>query len=241
MAVSEWLGSLTHAGDACSNATAAAYEAQAPPNMYVAGVVTSIIADAFIAVALCIQKYAHNQNKGRDGQPIKSYLKLPVWWVGILMNIGGEVGNMLSYGLAPAAVVAPVGSVGVIVNEIIAVLFLKEPLRKRDIFGLCCVIAGVVLVIVTVPEGQETLSVHHLLSSDIYFNPRAYCAHEPLSNRPASRAPAHSRPQLTLLLLRVHCRVPHLSSPLHRLLHRLPRAAVRARAHPGLAAALLVD
>lgn len=37
----------------------------------------------------------------------------------------GEVGNMLAYGFAPASVVAPVGSVGVFFNEIIAVLFLK--------------------------------------------------------------------------------------------------------------------
>lgn len=37
---------------------------------------------------------------------------------------------MLAYGFAPAAVVAPVGSVGVIVNELIAVFFLKEDFRR---------------------------------------------------------------------------------------------------------------
>ena len=34
------------------------------------------------------------------GKPILSYLKIPTWWLGILLNVGGEVGNMLAYGLA---------------------------------------------------------------------------------------------------------------------------------------------
>ena len=181
--VSEWLGSLSHGGDACNatidNSTNSSHghshdEEQSGNPTFAAGVALSIVADAFIAVALCVQKYAHNSNKGPNGQPIKSYLRLPTWWVGILMNIFGEVGNMLAYGLAPASVVAPVGSVGVIVNEIIAVVFLKEKLRIRDIFGLVFVIGGVIIVIITVPEGQEQLSVHHLLSQEIYFHPRAY-------------------------------------------------------------------
>jgi len=189
MAVSEWLGSLTHDGEACNstvdaghvistnasaNVTANVTAVHDTSHTFVAGVSLSVVADAIIAVALCIQKYAHNSNKGADGQPIKSFLKLPVWWLGILLNIGGELGNMLAYGLAPAAVVAPVGSVGVVVNEIIAVTFLKEPLRRRDVLGLLLVIGGVVLVIVTVPESDEALSVHHLLSQEILLNPRAY-------------------------------------------------------------------
>lgn len=192
MVVSEWLGSLSHAGEPCNvtysdhtysnmtyvSASNSSYvhgdEEEPETHTYFAGVGLSIVADVIIAVALCIQKYAHNNNKGADGQPVKSYLRIPTWWVGILLNIGGEAGNMLAYGLAPAAVVAPVGSVGVVVNEIIAVTFLKEPLRMRDVVGLFFIIGGVVLVIVTVPESNEQLSVHHLLSQEILFNPRAY-------------------------------------------------------------------
>ena len=65
-------------------------------------------------------------------------------------------------------------AVGVVVNEIIAVLFLKEPLRYRDLLGLVLVISGIVMVIFAVPESDEKLSVHHLLSREIYFHPRAY-------------------------------------------------------------------
>jgi len=183
MVVSEWLGSLTHDGESCNatnfNTTTMTLveddDDDHGSNTFAAGVITSIVADALIAVSLCIQKYAHNKNKDPvTGKPILSYLKIPTWWLGILLNVGGEVGNMLSYGLAPAAVVAPVGSVGVVVNEIIAVLFLKEPLRYRDLLGLVLVISGIVMVIFAVPESDEKLSVHHLLSREIYFHPRAY-------------------------------------------------------------------
>jgi hypothetical protein len=56
---------------------------------------------------------------------VKSYWRIPLWWLGLLLNMGGEIGNMIAYGFAPASVVAPVGSVGVFFNEVIAVVFLK--------------------------------------------------------------------------------------------------------------------
>jgi len=139
------------------------------------GVVLSALADAIIAVSLNIQKLAHNRNADpKTGKPVKPFVRLPLWWVGILLNGGGELGNMLAYGFAPAAIVAPVGSVGVIVNELIAVIFLKEPLRKRDLLGLVGVVAGVVLLILGVPESELELNAHTLLTTDILFAPRSY-------------------------------------------------------------------
>ena len=186
--MASWLGSLTHDGEACN---ASVYANLSSANVTSAhghdhpedhpmqhtfgwGVALSMVADAFIAIALCTQKYAHNSNKGPNGKPVVHFLKLRTWWLGILMNIFGEAGNAYAYSLAPASVVAPVGSVSVVVNEIICVLFLNEKLRRRDIVGLTAVIGGVVLVICGVPEVAEELSVHHILSDAILFNPPCY-------------------------------------------------------------------
>ena len=84
----------------------------------------------------------------------------------MLMNIFGELGNLLAYGFAPASLVAPVGCVGVFANEIIAVVFLKEPFRKQDVVGLVGVIIGVILIIFGVPESGEALDAHRLMSID---------------------------------------------------------------------------
>lgn len=90
------------------------------------------------------------------------------------MNAGGEMGNMLAYGYAPVAIVAPVGSVGMLVNELIAVLFLNEPLRKRDLPGLVGVVGGVVFLILGSPETDTDLNVHTLLYTEVFLSPRAY-------------------------------------------------------------------
>lgn len=182
MSSTSWLGSLTHDGEACDSSTFAGnltstgqvVHDHGVSHTFGWGVALSMVADAFIAIALCIQKHAHNINKGPDGKPVVSFLKLPIWWAGILLNVFGEAGNAYAYSLAPASVVAPVGSISVVVNEIICVTFLKEPLRRRDMVGLCAVIGGVVLVILGVPESSEELSVHHILSDDILFNPTCY-------------------------------------------------------------------
>ena len=200
MVVSEWLGSLTHDGESCNatnfNTTTMTLveddDDDAARTHLPHAIMPRSRADALIAVSLCIQKYAHNKNKDPvTGKPILSYLKIPTWWLGILLNVAGEVGNMLSYGLAPAAVVAPVGSVGVVVNEIIAVLFL-ELLRYRDLLGLVLVISGIVMVIFAVPESDEKLSVHHLLSREIYFT-RARTGTSLLSYASSSSSATSSR------------------------------------------------
>ena len=80
---------------------------------------------------------------------------------------------MLAYGFAPAAVVAPLGSVGVIVNEIVAVCCLKEPFRRRDLFGLMGIVGGVVMIIFGVPESDHKLTAS-TLTNDFLSLPQSY-------------------------------------------------------------------
>ena len=57
----------------------------------------------------------------------------------VLMGLG-EIGNFMAYGFAPASLVAPLGSVAVIANTIIAVLFLHEPLTLPSMMGVSLVV-----------------------------------------------------------------------------------------------------
>jgi len=106
-----------------------------------------------VAIALSITKVSHNRNWDPVAKkPRQAYVKLPLWWLGILLTAGGEVGNLIAYGFAPAAIVAPVGSVGVLMNAFLATCCLKEPLRRRDGVGMISIIAGVVLLVLGVPQ-----------------------------------------------------------------------------------------
>ena len=51
------------------------------------------------AFPLQFQKLAHKNNVDK-----KPYTSLPLWWLGLALMLGGEVGNFLAYGWAPATV-----------------------------------------------------------------------------------------------------------------------------------------
>ena len=61
----------------------------------------------------------------------------------MFLMIGGELGNFMAYGFAPASLVAPLGSVAVIANAIIAFVFLREPISMPSMMGVTLVIVSI--------------------------------------------------------------------------------------------------
>ncbi|QIW99393.1 hypothetical protein AMS68_004911 [Peltaster fructicola] len=88
----------------------------------------------------------------------KSYLKSPIWWLGISMMVVGEAGNFLAYGFAPASIVSPLGVVALISNCLIAPLLLHEEFRIRDGLGVIIAIAGCVTVVLSASGSNPKLS-----------------------------------------------------------------------------------
>jgi len=107
------------------------------------GVALSISGNMLISVAMNIQKHSHNQLADSE----QSYLKSVTWWGGLILMGLGEIGNFTAYGFAPASLVAPLGTTAVIANAVIAVIFLKEEIRPRDILGIALAIIGAFLLV----------------------------------------------------------------------------------------------
>lgn len=84
-----------------------------------------------------------------------NYISSPYWWTGLVMMFFGECGNFLAYGFAPASIVSPLGVVALVCNCVVAPLMLKEPFRKRDLFGVLVSIMGAVTVVWSA-EKEET-------------------------------------------------------------------------------------
>ena len=114
------------------------------------GVAFAFFGNLGIAASLCVQKKAHNIII-ENGDKIR-FFQSPMWWAGMVVNIIGEVGNLLAYGFAPASVVAPVGAVGVVGNCFFAWYFLHELFGFRGIVGSGIVMGGVILVVLGAPE-----------------------------------------------------------------------------------------
>lgn len=88
----------------------------------------------------------------------KSYLKSPIWWLGISMMVVGEAGNFLAYGFAPASIVSPLGVVALVSNCLIAPLLLGEKFRWRDAIGVLIAIGGCVVVVLSASESNPKLT-----------------------------------------------------------------------------------
>ncbi|KAI6930912.1 DUF803-domain-containing protein [Hortaea werneckii] len=104
-----------------------------------------------------------------------SYLKSPIWWVGIGLMVLGEAGNFLAYGFAPASIVSPLGVVALVSNCLIAPLLLGEPFRWRDGLGVIIAIAGAVTVVLSASDSNPRLTpdkIWHLITQwefETYF------------------------------------------------------------------------
>jgi drug/metabolite transporter (DMT)-like permease len=115
-----------------------------------------------ISVALNIQKHVHNTIEGQDDH----YLQNKLWWLGFAVMILGELGNFAAYGFAPAVLVAPLGTVALISNIVIAPIFLGENIRKEDIAGILLSIFGTCIILaVSSSTSEPTLSVDDIVQA----------------------------------------------------------------------------
>jgi len=93
------------------------------------------------------------------------YLKSKLWWFGFaLMNVG-EIGNFLSYGLAPASVVAPLGAFALIANCIFAPLMLGERFHRKDLAGMLLAMFGAVTIVASAQTSSPHLNPRQLLEA----------------------------------------------------------------------------
>ncbi|KAH9818724.1 magnesium transporter NIPA-domain-containing protein [Melampsora americana] len=102
--------------------------------------------------------YVSVNNSSSDSSSKVSYLRSPIWWFGILLMTGGELCNFLSYGFAPASLVAPLGTVALISNCAVAPLLLGEQFFKSDIFGVVLAILGTITIVLSTPRSTQAFS-----------------------------------------------------------------------------------
>ncbi|KAI1307673.1 hypothetical protein EDD11_004454 [Mortierella claussenii] len=93
-----------------------------------------------------------------DSASDTEYLRSKWWWLGMTLMILGECGNFLAYGYAQASIVAPLGTVALVSNVILAPLMLKEPFRRRDLVGIVIAIIGTVVVVINSKENEIKLT-----------------------------------------------------------------------------------
>ena len=101
-----------------------------------------------ICVSLNIQKLVHMRNVNAvTGRPEVSFVTLPFWWAGVILNAVSELLNLAALGYAPATLVTPLGCLTVVFNAIASAVLLREPFLRRDLLGIALIFVGVLCVV----------------------------------------------------------------------------------------------
>lgn len=97
------------------------------------GVALALSSSLFIGASFIIKKKGLLMSVEKGGSSASaggfSYLRQPVWWLGMLTMIGGESANFIAYAYAPAILVTPLGAATIAASAVFARFFLGEDMH----------------------------------------------------------------------------------------------------------------
>ncbi|XP_072333341.1 magnesium transporter NIPA1 isoform X1 [Scyliorhinus torazame] len=88
-----------------------------------------------------------------------SYLTELAWWSGTVGTVGlAQIGNFLAYNTAPAALVTPLGALGVPFGSLLASYMLQEKLNLLGKLGCLLSCAGSIVLLIHAPKTENITS-----------------------------------------------------------------------------------
>lgn len=129
------------------------------------GFILAMVSSAFIGSSFIIKKKGLLR-AGINGPSASvggyGYLLEPLWWVGMITMIVGEIANFVAYIYAPAVLVTPLGALSIIVSAVLAHFMLKEKLQKLGMLGCLLCIVGSTVIVLHAPEEHSISSVQEI-------------------------------------------------------------------------------
>ncbi|POO00257.1 Magnesium transporter NIPA [Trema orientale] len=129
------------------------------------GFILATASGAFIGSSFIIKKLGL-QRAGSSGPRASSggygYLLEPLWWIGMVTMVVGELANFAAYIFAPAALVTPLGALSIIVSAVLAHFFLREKLQKMGILGCVLCVVGSTVIVLHAPSEHSLSSVEEI-------------------------------------------------------------------------------
>lgn len=129
------------------------------------GFVLAVASSAFIGSSFIIKKKGL-QKAGASGARASgggyAYLLEPLWWVGMVTMIVGEISNFVAYVYAPAVLVTPLGALSIIVSAILAHFMLNEKIQRMGMLGCLLCIVGSTIIVLHAPEERSITSVEEI-------------------------------------------------------------------------------
>ncbi|XP_022136459.1 probable magnesium transporter NIPA4 [Momordica charantia] len=126
------------------------------------GLVLALSSSFFIGASFIVKKKGLKKAGAsgvRAGVGGYSYLYEPLWWVGMITMIVGEIANFAAYAFAPAILVTPLGALSIIISAALAHIILRERLHIFGILGCVLCVVGSTAIVLHAPQEREIESV----------------------------------------------------------------------------------
>ncbi|CAO2145899.1 unnamed protein product [Urochloa humidicola] len=140
------------------------------------GLVLALSSSAFIGASFIVKKMGLRRaaDSGvRAGYGGFSYLMEPLWWIGMISMIVGEIANFAAYAFAPAILVTPLGSLSIIISAALAHAILQEKLHTFGILGCVLCVVGSITIVLHAPQERDIDSVKEVW--DLATEPAFLC------------------------------------------------------------------
>ncbi|KAI8800946.1 magnesium transporter, partial [Cladochytrium replicatum] len=123
------------------------------------GISLAVSSSLFIGASFVLKKKGLLDTMKETPGAGHAYLKSPMWWVGMILMLGGEVFNVAAYAFSPASLVTPLGAMSVVISAVLSSIFLKERLSFSAKIGcLQCVIGSIIIVLFS-PESSHSNTI----------------------------------------------------------------------------------
>ncbi|KAI4298957.1 hypothetical protein L6164_032462 [Bauhinia variegata] len=136
------------------------YKAMSSDNLK--GLCLALSSSLFIGASFIVKKKGLKKAAAsgiRAGSGGYSYLYEPLWWVGMITMIVGEIANFAAYAFAPAILVTPLGALSIIISAALAHIILRERLHIFGILGCVLCVVGSTTIVLHAPQEREIESV----------------------------------------------------------------------------------
>nr|KYP40754.1 Magnesium transporter NIPA2 [Cajanus cajan] len=121
---------------------------------------SAFIGSSFIIKKKGLQRATLNGSSASGGG--YGYLLQPLWWLGMVTMIVGEIANFVAYVYAPAVLVTPLGALSIIVSAVLAHFMLNEKLQKMGMLGCLLCIVGSTVIVLHAPQEKSLSSVQEI-------------------------------------------------------------------------------
>ncbi|PPR84473.1 hypothetical protein GOBAR_AA36245 [Gossypium barbadense] len=135
------------------------------------GLVLAISSSLFIGASFIVKKKGLKKAGAsgvRAGVGGYSYLLEPLWWIGMITMVVGEIANFAAYAFAPAILVTPLGALSIIIRHanislkfsaVLAHIILREKLHTFGILGCALCVVGSTTIVLHAPQERQIESV----------------------------------------------------------------------------------